>query len=88
MCLKTEGDFVRDARIVMGHVAPTPWIAHEAARALVGQRLDEDMAGHIGDLAVSKATPLSMNEYKVAMARAAVKRSLLRAVGKLDDVLV
>jgi hypothetical protein len=29
-----------------------------------------------------------MNEYKVAMARAAVKRSLLRAVGKLDDVLV
>jgi CO/xanthine dehydrogenase FAD-binding subunit len=72
----------------MGHVAPTPWIAHEAARALVGQRLDEDMAGHIGDVAVSKATPLSMNEYKVAMARAAVKRSLLRAVGKLDDVLV
>ncbi|NQV23403.1 MAG: FAD binding domain-containing protein [Rhodopirellula sp.] len=88
VCLKTEGDFIRDARIVLGHVAPTPWIAHEAARALVGQRLDEDMAGHIGDLAVSKATPLSMNEYKVAMARAAVKRSLLRAVGKLDAALV
>jgi len=46
------------------------------------------MAGNIGDIALSKATPLSMNEYKVTMARAAVKRSLLRAVGKLDDALV
>lgn len=88
VCLKTEGDFVRDAKIVMGHVAPTPWIAHEAARALVGQRLDEDMAGNIGDIAVSRATPLSMNDHKVSMARAAVKRSLLRAVGKLEDALV
>ena len=32
------------------------------------------------DIAVARATPLSMNQYKVQMARTAVKRALLRAV--------
>jgi xanthine dehydrogenase YagS FAD-binding subunit len=69
---------VRSAQIVMGHVAPTPWIAHSAAQALVGQRLTEETAASIADLAVAPATPLSENEYKVQIARTAVKRALLR----------
>ena len=84
VCLQVEGDIVRDARIVMGHVAPTPWIAHEAAQALIGRTIREDTASEIGSLAVSRATPLSNNKYKVQMARTAVKRALLKAVDKLD----
>jgi len=85
--LKMQSGIVREARIALGHVAPTPWIALEAARAIVGQSVTEDTAAQVADIAVSKATPLSMNEFKVQMARAAVKRALLRAVGQLEPDL-
>ena len=83
-CVDVDGGLVRSARIVMGHVAPVPWLAGDAARLLVGQPLNDDTAGMAADAAVSRATPLSMNDYKVQLARTAVKRALLKAVGKLD----
>ena len=82
--LGLDGGYVREARIVMGHVAPVPWIASEAARLLIGQPLNDDTAGMAADAAVARATPLSMNEYKVQLARTAVKRALLKAAGKLE----
>ncbi|MBC8115744.1 MAG: molybdopterin dehydrogenase, partial [Candidatus Saccharimonas sp.] len=84
VCVEVDGGLVRAARIVMGHVAPVPWLATEAARPLIGRPLNEDTAGMVADAAVARATPLSMNEYKVQLARTAVKRALLKAVGKLD----
>lgn len=86
-CAEIEGGLVRDARIVMGHVAPVPWIAHEAAASLVGQPLDEESASRAGDIAVAAATPLSHNGYKVQLARTAVKRALLRAVGRMEGIV-
>ena len=82
--LGLDGGYVREARIVMGHVAPVPWIANDAARMLIGQPLNDDTAGMAADAAVARATPLSMNEYKVQLARTAVKRALLKAAGKLE----
>mgnify|MGYP000176822385 CR=1 FL=1 len=35
----------------------------------------------LGDAALLQATPLSENEYKVQLARVAVKRAILRAAG-------
>jgi xanthine dehydrogenase YagS FAD-binding subunit len=84
--LGLDGGYVREARIVMGHVAPVPWIASDAARLLIGQRLNNDTAEMAADAAVARATPLSMNEYKVQLARTAVKRALLKAVGQLEGV--
>lgn len=81
--LQMEGDLVREAKIVMGHVAPVPWIAHEAGKAIAGLVVNEQAASTVADVAVARATPLSMNQYKVQMARAAVKRALLRAVEKV-----
>ncbi len=86
-CVELEGGIVRDARIVMGHVAPVPWVAREAAAMLVGGPLDERTASRAGDLAVATATPLSNNAYKVQLARTAVKRALLRATDQLEGVL-
>jgi len=86
--LQLHSGIVRDARIVMGHVAPTPWIAQEAASALIGQPVNAETAARVGDIAVAGATPLSMNGFKVQMARTAVKRSLLRAVGQLEEALI
>jgi xanthine dehydrogenase YagS FAD-binding subunit len=86
-CLGLDGGVVRHAKIVLGHVAPTPWIAHEAAKWLVGQRLTDDIAETAGRMALANATPLSHNEYKVQMAATAVKRALLKATGQLGETL-
>lgn len=84
--LATSGGIVREARIVLGHVAPTPWVSHDAASALVGKAVDERSAQAAGDAAVLRATPLSQNDYKVQIARTAVKRAILRAAGQLQGV--
>lgn len=80
-CLDVEGGIVQQARIVMGHVAPIPWVASAAAKFLVGSPVNEETAGRAGDMAVAGATPLSMNDYKVQLARTAVKRAILKAAG-------
>jgi xanthine dehydrogenase YagS FAD-binding subunit len=77
--LNLEGDTVKRARVVLGHVAPVPWPSPEAEEALAGKTLTEDVATEAGKAAASKATPLSKNAYKVQLARVAVKRALLRA---------
>jgi xanthine dehydrogenase YagS FAD-binding subunit len=86
VCLETSGGIVRDARIVLGHVAPTPWMSMDAAQALVGQAPTEEAAQAAGDAAVAAATPLTENHYKVQIARTAVKRAVLRAVHQLEGV--
>jgi xanthine dehydrogenase YagS FAD-binding subunit len=77
--LNLDGDTVKSARVVLGHVAPVPWPSPEAEESLVGRTLTEDVATEAGKAALSKATPLSKNAYKVQLARVAVKRALLRA---------
>jgi xanthine dehydrogenase YagS FAD-binding subunit len=79
--MQVSGDLVRDARVVLGQVAPIPWISAEAARSLVGQRLSEHAAEIAGIEAVAGAMPLSHNQYKVQLAQVAVKRAILRAAG-------
>lgn len=77
--LKLDGSTVQSARVVLGHVAPVPWPAPEAEEALKGKPVNEDVAWEAGKAALSKATPLSKNAYKVQLARVAVKRAILRA---------
>ena len=80
VALSMDGDSVRRARVVLGHVAPVPWPSPEAEQVLAGKTFVDDLADEAGKAAVSKATPLSKNAYKVQLARVAVKRALLRAV--------
>jgi xanthine dehydrogenase YagS FAD-binding subunit len=77
--LNMAGDTVSSARIVLGHVAPTPWVAADAQMALSGKAITLVVAGEVGKAAVEAATPLSQNRYKVQLARVAVKRALLMA---------
>jgi xanthine dehydrogenase YagS FAD-binding subunit len=77
--LQLEGGVVRDAKIVMGHVAPTPWVADEAAREITGQPISDAAAEAAGYQAVALATPLKDNEYKVQLAKVAVVRAILQA---------
>jgi xanthine dehydrogenase YagS FAD-binding subunit len=48
---------------------------------LAGKTLTADLADEAGKAAVSGATPLSQNAYKVQLARVAVKRALMQAAG-------
>jgi xanthine dehydrogenase YagS FAD-binding subunit len=82
--LEMSGSLVTEARVVLGHVAPIPWVSFDAAETLLGKIVSEETAGAAADAAVRGATPLSENEYKVQIARAAVKRALLRAAGLLE----
>jgi xanthine dehydrogenase YagS FAD-binding subunit len=69
-----------DARVVLGHVAPVPWPASSAARALSG-KIDETSAAKCGQAATTGAKPLSGNAYKVQLVKTAVKRAVLAAAG-------
>lgn len=81
VAMEVKFGVVREARIVLGQVAPTPWFSTEAAQFLIGKSIDEGTAEQAGEVAVSRATPLSENEYKVQLAKVAVKRAILRAAG-------
>jgi xanthine dehydrogenase YagS FAD-binding subunit len=76
-----EGKKVKTARIVLGHVAPTPWVSNEAAQFLAGKTISEGVAAEAAQIAVANAKPLSRNAYKVQLARVAVKRAILQAAG-------
>ena len=79
VALRMDGSKVSTARIVLGHVAPVPWRATEAQKWLAGRTITQETAAKAGESAVHGAKPLSMNEYKVQLARVAVKRALLAA---------
>jgi xanthine dehydrogenase YagS FAD-binding subunit len=76
-----DGGKAKDVKIVLGHVAPTPVVAEEAAKAVEGQAITQETAGKAGQLAAQGAKPLSQNAYKVKLVEVAVKRALLTAAG-------
>ncbi|HYL36500.1 MAG TPA: xanthine dehydrogenase family protein subunit M [Bryobacteraceae bacterium] len=82
VALQMQGQTVGKARIVLGHVAPTPWIAAQAEQALAGKSLTGDTIEQVAQAAAAGAQPLSENGYKVQLTRVAVKRALLAASGK------
>jgi len=71
------GDVVEQARIVLSGVAPVPWRAPDAERAIVGKRLNERTARSAAAAAVKGAQPLSDNGYKVELLRGTVEEALL-----------
>lgn len=79
--MQMVGQIVHEATIVMGQVAPIPWVSHAAGQSLAGQPLTESNAEVAGVEAVAAATPLSGNQYKVQLAQVAVQRAILLAAG-------
>jgi xanthine dehydrogenase YagS FAD-binding subunit len=79
--LAMDGDTVLSARMVLGAVAPVPWRVPAAEHALVGRLVTESSAADAAVSALAGAKALSDNSYKVHVARTAVKRAILKAVG-------
>ncbi len=78
--LSLEGDAVSSARILLLGVAPIPWRSEPAEAAIKGKAVTAETAEAAANAAVAEAKPLSMNAYKVTLARTVVKRALLAAV--------
>ena len=72
-CCEMEGEVCREARIVLGAVAPVPWRAREAENALRGGRIKERMEESVR-ASVEGAQPLPHNHYKIGLVK-----NLLRA---------
>jgi len=79
--LVMNGSTVKSARIVLGHVAPIPWLSPQAAQALTGKAVTQATAEAAGAAAVEPARSLGHNAQKIHLARVAVKRAVLQAAG-------
>jgi xanthine dehydrogenase YagS FAD-binding subunit len=72
---------VRDARIVLGGVAPIPWRVPAAEKFLIGKTLDKGTLSEAGKIALANAEPLAKNAYKVPLTQTLVRRALAKAAG-------
>ncbi len=77
--LALDGDKVREARIVLGAVAPRPLRRADLEQKLVGRKLDQASIAGVAALAGEGATPLAQNGYKIALARVTLGRALAEA---------
>ena len=78
--VESSGGVVRNARVVMGGVAPIPWRAPKAEEFLRAKKLDETSAKQAGEIALEGSKPLKDNVYKVQMAKDLIQRGLLASV--------
>jgi xanthine dehydrogenase YagS FAD-binding subunit len=81
VAFRHRGGKASKVRVVLGHVAPTPHVAHAAAEALEGKAVSEETAAAVGKAAAEGAKPLSQSGYKVKLIEVAVKRAVLTAAG-------
>jgi xanthine dehydrogenase YagS FAD-binding subunit len=72
---------IRQARIVLGGVAPIPWRVTKAESFLTGKSLNQEVLSEAGRLALEGASPLEKNAYKVPLTEALVRRALMKAGG-------
>ncbi len=77
LSVRFDGETVRDARVVLGGVAPIPWRSKSAEEAIKGRRLDSETVAQAAQAAVEGAEPLEQNGYKVLLTKGVVEESLL-----------
>lgn len=75
--LRLENKVVKDARIVLGAVAPIPWRSKKAEDAILGKTLDDAAVLAAARGAIVGAAPLSDNGYKVSLVQTLLRRTLL-----------
>jgi xanthine dehydrogenase YagS FAD-binding subunit len=80
--LKMKAGACESARVVLGGVAPVPWRAREAEKALTGREVDAPAAGIAAEAALAGAVPMAHNGYKIPLAKSLVRRALLALAGR------
>lgn len=80
VAFKDNGGKAQNAQIVLGHVAPTPYLSKKGSAALEGQAVTDETLAKAAELALSEATPLSGNKYKIPQCKVAIRRAGLAAL--------
>jgi xanthine dehydrogenase YagS FAD-binding subunit len=75
VALRVEGGVCREAKVVLGGVAPKPWQAD--ASSLVGQTLTEDRVVAFASAVLKDAEPLRDNAFKVTLSKTMIKRGVM-----------
>jgi xanthine dehydrogenase YagS FAD-binding subunit len=78
--LRAEDGVVRDVRLAFGAVAPKPWRAYAAERALIGQPATREAFLAAADAELTAAEALRDNAYKPTLIRNLVAATLERIV--------
>lgn len=74
--IQMDGGRVKQAQVVLGGVAPMPWIVDAAPGLLAGKSISDDVLASVADAAVADAEPLEHNGFKVPLTRTLVKRAI------------
>ena len=72
-----EAGIIRQARLVLGGVAPVPWHSAVAEAVLEGQHPSPELAANAAAAALAQAQPLPHNAFKVEIGRALVERAIM-----------
>ncbi|MYG81360.1 MAG: xanthine dehydrogenase family protein subunit M [Gemmatimonadetes bacterium] len=74
--LRVESGMIQDARVVVNGVAPDPMRLRAVESAIRGRVPDDETGQMAGEIAVEGARALRHNDYKIALTRNLVKRSI------------
>ena len=76
----TDGK-LKSPRVVLGSISPVPHQVEAANSFLEGRILDDATAAQAADLMLKDAKPLKHNAYKMPLAHALIRRTLLKLKG-------
>ncbi|MDQ2921166.1 MAG: FAD binding domain-containing protein [Acidobacteriota bacterium] len=74
---------VKDARLILGGIAPSPIEVKEAGKALIGQPLDDDHIQAAAEAAYIKARPLDNTDFVMNWRKQMTRQYTLRALQEL-----
>jgi NADPH-dependent glutamate synthase beta subunit-like oxidoreductase len=73
-CFDVEKQTIKDARIVLGAVAPIPLRARGVEEYLEGKHVSDETAMKAGDVAMQTFMPLAKNKFKVQIVKALLRK--------------
>jgi 4-hydroxybenzoyl-CoA reductase subunit beta len=79
-----EAGSVKDARLILGGIAPSPIEVTEAGEALIGHPLDSDHIQAAAEAAYVKARPLDNTDFVMNWRKQMARQYTLRALKKLS----
>jgi 4-hydroxybenzoyl-CoA reductase subunit beta len=82
--VQMDGDNVKQAKIVLGGIAPSPIQVTEAGEALIGQAFDDDHIQAAAEAAYVKARPLDNTDFVMNWRKQMAREYTLRALRDLQ----
>jgi xanthine dehydrogenase YagS FAD-binding subunit len=80
VALETDGNNIKQARIVLGSVAHKPWRVMNAEKLLIGKSATDENFNLAAETALKNAKPLEHNAYKIELGKRAIVLALQRAM--------